>query len=119
MDDRTRTALETDRTIDITTIGRRSGEPHRVEIWFHRVGGSIYITGSPGERDWYANLLAEPWFTFHLKDSVRADLKALAEPITDPDERRRILAEIRPRVGASAPLEEWLARSPLVRVEFL
>ena len=28
-----------DRTIDITTTGRRSGQPRRVEVWFHRVDG--------------------------------------------------------------------------------
>jgi deazaflavin-dependent oxidoreductase (nitroreductase family) len=112
-----RAALAHDRTIDITTIGSRSGRPSRVEIWFHNLDGRIYITGSPGRRDWYANLVAHPDFRFQLKRSVRADLPAKARPITDPAERRTVMAEILRRLGGERPLEEWVARSPLVEVE--
>lgn len=118
MNDAIRRALETERTIDITTTGRRTARRHRIEIWFHNVEGEIFITGRPGRRGWYANLLADPAFTFHLKQSVVADLDATAHPVTDEAERRRVLEEITPRVNASAPLDDWLERSPLVRVEF-
>src|SRR5437870_1705763 len=80
MDGPVKQALERDRTIDITTRGRKTGQPRRKEIWFHNVEGRLYITGTPGRRDWYANLLAHPEFTFHLKQSVRADLPAVACP---------------------------------------
>src|SRR5204863_4014024 len=91
-DERIRGALETDRAIDITTIGRRSGQPRRIEMAFHNLDGQVYITGTPGKRDWYANLVAHPNFTFHLKRSVTADLPARATPITDPAAKRAILA---------------------------
>lgn len=110
-------ALEIDRTIDITTKGRSSGEPRRVEIWFHNVDGRIYITGMPGPRSWYANTLSEPQMTFHLKESVKADLPARARPITDADERRQVLTCIHSGLGRDN-LDEWLARSPLVEVHF-
>jgi hypothetical protein len=29
-----------ERTIDITTVGARSGTPRRIEVWFHRVDGA-------------------------------------------------------------------------------
>ena len=54
MDDAVRSALENDLVIDITTIGRKSGRPHRNEIWFHNMDGQVYITGLPERRDWYA-----------------------------------------------------------------
>ena len=118
MNEQIRRALESDRTIDITTTGRVSGLPRRLEIWFHNVDNAIYITGTPGTRDWYANLLANRPFTFHLKDSTRADLAATADPVTDPGERRRLLEVITDRVDASQPVDTWVAESPLVRVEF-
>jgi hypothetical protein len=34
VDERIRQAVGRDRTIDITMIGRRSGRPRRIEIWF-------------------------------------------------------------------------------------
>jgi hypothetical protein len=118
VDDRVRQALQQDRTIDITTIGRKSARPHRIETWFHHVNGETYLTGSPGRRDWYANLLAHPTFRFHLKQSVAADLLARAAPITDPAERRSIFAAILRDLGHEEDLEAWVDGSPLVAVTF-
>jgi deazaflavin-dependent oxidoreductase (nitroreductase family) len=118
MDERVRQALANDRTIDITTTGRSSGLPRRIETWFHQVDDQIYLTGSPGRRDWYANLLANPDFTFHLKQSVAADLPARATPITDPEERRAIFERILANIGGIQDLEAWLAGSPLMAVDF-
>jgi deazaflavin-dependent oxidoreductase (nitroreductase family) len=112
-------ALEGDRTIDITTTGRHSGEPRRIEIWRYRYDGRTFLSGSPGTRDWYANLVADPEFTFHLKGSVQADLPAVAHAITDDAERREVIAGIREELGrGSANLEDWVAQSPLAEVEF-
>jgi deazaflavin-dependent oxidoreductase (nitroreductase family) len=112
-------AIENDRTIDITTVGRQSGEPRRVEIWRYRYDDRTFLSGSPGTRDWYANLLASPEFTYHLKGSTQADLPAVARPITDEAERREIVEGILEDLGrGSADLEDWVASSPLAQVEF-
>lgn len=116
MDEQIRHALEHDRTIDITTIGRTSGQPRRIEIWFHNIEGEIYITGLPGKRDWYANLLAHPDFTFHLKQTVVADLPARATPITDAHERRELFGRALAAMNRAGELDAWVAESPLVRV---
>jgi hypothetical protein len=83
MDERVQHALTRDRTIDITPRGRNTGQLRRTEIWFHHIDGQVYITGTPGLRDWYANVLAHPEFTCHLKQSTTADLPARATPIRD------------------------------------
>lgn len=82
-----------DRTIDITTTGRRSGRSRRIEIVFYRLDEDVYLSGIPGPktRDWLANLAANPQFTLHLKHGVVADLPATAIIILDPAERRRVL----------------------------
>jgi deazaflavin-dependent oxidoreductase (nitroreductase family) len=122
-----RSSPDSDRTIDITTTGARSGEPRRIETWFYRVGGRIYLTGLPGRRGWYANLLANPRFTFHLKHGVQADLAATARPVTDEAERRRVIGEIVTELadpgspsGSANPAETdaWVGGSPLVEVVF-
>jgi hypothetical protein len=48
-------------------IGRLSGQPRRIEIWYFMIAGRVYLTGTPGRRDWYANLLANPRLIFHIK----------------------------------------------------
>ena len=117
--ERVRQALEQDRTIDITTIGRRSGKPRRMEIWFHNLGGRIYISGLPGRRGWYANLLAQPEFVFHLKETVEADIRARARPVTNLSERETVLRDLLGGIGRREALAAWVADSPLVEVEFI
>jgi len=113
-----RSALQRGGIIDITTTGRKSGRPHRIEIAFHGLGGRVYISGMPGRRDWYANLLAKPDFTFHLKRGLKADLAARATPILDEAERRRLLQSVTRGWGQEAQLERFVADSPLVEVTF-
>jgi deazaflavin-dependent oxidoreductase (nitroreductase family) len=120
MDEQVQHALEHDYLIDITTGGRKTGQPRRIEIRFHNIEGHLYITGRPPRpRDWYANLLAHPQFTFHLKQSVRANLPARATPILDQARRRTILAAIHQKLGRYQDLEAWVESSPLVSVELL
>ena len=119
MDEQVKAALARDRTIDITTRGRKTGQLHRTEFWFHHIDAHVYITGSPGRRDWYANLLAYPEFTFHLKQSVKADLPARATPILDAARRRAIITSIHQKLGSYRDLEAWVEGSPLVAVELL
>ncbi|MFB4271445.1 nitroreductase/quinone reductase family protein [Nonomuraea sp. GTA35] len=115
-----------ERTIDITTLGARSGLPRRIEIWFHRVDGRWYLTGMPMPRSWYANVRANPRLVVHLKHGVQADLPATARPVDEPTRQRVITAvldlqnrpEIAARVGRRQRLDKWLAHSPLVEIVF-
>jgi deazaflavin-dependent oxidoreductase (nitroreductase family) len=110
-------ALERGHTIDITTQGRQSGKPRRLEIVFHNVDGRIYISGipSPNRRSWLANLDADPHMTFHLKGKVKADLPATARVIEDEAERREILPHIARNWGRK-DLETMVRYSPLIEV---
>ena len=119
MTERIKQAIAHDKVIDITTTGRTSGELRRIEMWYHHIDGHTYITGLPGKRDWYANMVAHPAFTFHLKESEQADLAATARPITEPAEREIVLAKILKKLGrADSELADWVERSPLVAVTF-
>jgi deazaflavin-dependent oxidoreductase (nitroreductase family) len=115
-----------ERTIDITTLGARSGTPRRIEVWFHRVDGRWYLTGMPRPRSWYANVRVHPRFMVHLKHGVTADLPATAAPVDKPTRQQVITAvldlqnrpDIAARVSQRQDLDEWLARSPLVEIVF-
>ena len=107
-------ALDRQLTVEITTIGRRSGQPRRIETWRYRAAGRYWLTGSPGARDWYANLMVHPEFTLHLKDR---DLPVRGRLVTDPDERARVLGEIVPGLDWAGSLQSWIEASPLVEIE--
>src|SRR5436190_9175754 len=117
MDAEIERALKTDSLIDMTTTGRKTGNPHRVEIAFHNFDGVLYISGSPGTRDWYANLVANPQFTFHLKQSTQADIPARATPITDEATRRQVLSKVVVKWNKQDELEAFVQSSPLVEVQ--
>ena len=45
----------------LTTRGRRTGDPHEIEIWFAAKGSTVYMLSGGRERsDWVKNILAEP-----------------------------------------------------------
>ena len=119
MDERVRAALTQGGVIDITTTGRRTGEPRRIEIVFHAFDGRVYISGfpRPKKRSWLANLEAQPRFTFHLKGEVAADLAAVARPIAAEAERREVLAKVA-QTWNWTDIEDAVKMSPLVEVTF-
>ena len=83
------------------------------------VDGRFFITGTPGPRDWLANLRADPRLVIHLKRRAQRDLDARAEPVTDDLTRRRVLEHLSARWyrGQSA-LADLLAGAPMVEVTF-
>jgi deazaflavin-dependent oxidoreductase (nitroreductase family) len=118
MDDQTRRELNRGHRIDITTIGRRTGEPRRIEIVFHNFGGRLYISGMPRadrKRAWLLNLEADPHFTFHLKGAHPADLPATARIITDEAERRAVLVDVA-RAWNRDDVDTMVRDSPLIEV---
>lgn len=115
------------RTIDVTTIGARSGRAHRIEIWFYRAGDELYLTTAPAPRDWYANVLVHPRIVVYLKNGLRVDLPATGVPVTDSAQREQVLREIVDELrhpdnrggvqGIVGAADDWIAGSPLVRID--
>ena len=56
--------------------------------------------------------------TFHLTGPVKADLPAVARPITEPEERRRVMEAVTRNWQAEDRFEIFYQRSPLVEVTF-
>jgi len=118
MDDRTRRALSRGHLIDITTTGRRSGAPRRIEIAFHNIEGRLFVSGMPSRRTRARihNLEADPRLTFHLKAAVRADLPGRARIVSDPAERQSILETVA-RNWNRTDVDAMVQHSPLIEVQ--
>ena len=111
-----RAALDHSQVIDLTTTGRRSGQPRRIEIFLHHDDDRLYITGMPRAdrtRDWIHNIAADPHVVLHLKQSVVADVAATARVVTDPEERRPYI-EAAARRWRRTDVPEMLQHSPLI-----
>jgi deazaflavin-dependent oxidoreductase (nitroreductase family) len=97
----------------LTTIGRRSGRPHTVEIWFGLRNATLYmLSGSRARSDWVRNLQARPDVQVRIRDS---SFPGRARVVEDPDEEsnaRRLLAAKYQGWREGAPLSSW-ARTAL------
>jgi deazaflavin-dependent oxidoreductase (nitroreductase family) len=108
--------LAATRTIEITTLGRRSGRPVRIEIWWFHFENRFIITGTPGRRAWLANLRAESRMTVH---ALGQDLPADAREVTERAFRRRFFTQPNAQVGwylSQSPLDELVDAAPMIEV---
>lgn len=104
-------------TVDITTIGRRSGQMRRIEIWAFVFEDRYIITGTPGPRDWLANLRADPSIWVHLPGGP--DLSGTAQEVDDEMFKRRFFES-----GAASwyrsmeDLDRLVETAPMIEVTF-
>jgi deazaflavin-dependent oxidoreductase (nitroreductase family) len=109
-----REALGRSQTVDMTTMGRRTGQPRRIEIMVHSIDGRLLISGQPGfPRGWMANLNADPTIILHLRRPP-ADVPSTARVVTDTAEREMLLAPIA-RLWR-IPLAAMVEGAPLIEV---
>jgi deazaflavin-dependent oxidoreductase (nitroreductase family) len=91
----------------LTTTGRHSGEPHRIEIWFALADGVAYLLSGGGDRsDWVRNLAISPEVVLEIggeKRTTRARL--VADPEEDALARRLVVEKYRPRYRGD--LDDW------------
>lgn len=73
---------------DLTTLGRLSGKPHEIEIWFGVIDGTMYlISGNGSNADWYRNALEDSHVSVRLAGETH---EGIARAVSDPDERQRV-----------------------------
>ena len=81
----------------LTTIGRRTGKPHEIEIWFAAVGDTIYMMNGgtkrpPGASDWVLNLQADPVVRVRISDELfSGDARVVPFDSAEHDRARDLL----------------------------
>lgn len=91
----------------LTTRGRVSGQPHRIEIWFALEGSTLYLlSGGRAHSDWVKNLRKTPEVTVELGGEAFAGCARIVE---DPgeDTRARALVHDKYAGGYGGDLSRW------------
>jgi deazaflavin-dependent oxidoreductase (nitroreductase family) len=88
-------ALDGEQFCHLTTTGRVSGRPHKIEIWFAAHAGRVYLLSELGERsDWVKNLRREPGVGLRIGSvTFRARARVAAPGDEDALARRLIAAK--------------------------
>jgi deazaflavin-dependent oxidoreductase (nitroreductase family) len=103
----------------LTTTGRVSGRPHRIEIWFALREGIVYLlSGGTDRSDWVRNLMVSPDVVLEIGD-VRRDTRArVVEPGTDEDALARRLLVEKYQPGYGEDLGSWGRTSLPVAIDW-
>ena len=102
----------------LTTVGRRTGRPHRIEIWFAAHDGRLYLLSGGRERaDWVRNLQANPQVTVELGDETHAGVARVLDAAAPDDQRARELL-VAKYAATEGDLDEWGRTSLPVVIEF-
>jgi deazaflavin-dependent oxidoreductase (nitroreductase family) len=81
--------------LELTTTGRKSGQPRKVSLTYIKSGFSYVVAASNAGRldrhpAWYLNLLSNPNVTIRIKNQ---QFKAVAE-VVDPEQRKQLWAQL-------------------------
>ena len=99
-------------------MGRKSGKPHTIEIWFALENGNLYLLSGGGESaDWVRNLSKTP--AVHVRIGSRTEA-AKARAVTAPEEdalARRLLDEKYMGWKTGKRLSSWARNAFPVRID--
>jgi deazaflavin-dependent oxidoreductase (nitroreductase family) len=103
----------------LTTTGRRTGRPHRIEIWFAAHHGKVYLlSGGRDRSDWVQNLQANGHVSVELAGEHHLGVARVLEPGTAEDRLARELLVAKYEPVELDSLEEWGRTSLPVVIEF-
>jgi deazaflavin-dependent oxidoreductase (nitroreductase family) len=93
----------------LTTIGRVTGRPHTIEIWFGIIGRTLYMLSGNGPRrraDWVRNLMKAPAVNVRIGDHEFAGIGRVVEELEEDARARRLLLE-KYEPSYSGDLSDW------------
>ena len=103
----------------LTTTGRISGSPHRIEIWFARRGDTIYMLAGDGDRsDWVRNLMVSSTVVLEIGDRKRTTTGRVIERGTDEDGAARAALVAKYQPGSSDDLGTWAETALAVAIDW-
>ena len=103
--------------LHLTTMGRSTGLPRRVELWFAYDAGCIYLMagstrdGKPNH--WYRNLQSNSSARVEVGD---VSLSVTMEPVEDPESERAAIVQLFLNKFGSEIVERFYRRESLIPV---
>jgi deazaflavin-dependent oxidoreductase (nitroreductase family) len=101
----------------LTTLGRRSGRPHTIEIWFASHGQTLYLlSGGREKADWVKNAAQQPEVQLKIGGVVfTGQVRFVDNGQEDALARKVVYNKYRPR--SNDDLEDWSRTSLPIAVD--
>jgi deazaflavin-dependent oxidoreductase (nitroreductase family) len=92
----------------LTTTGRVTGAPHRIEIWFALDEGVAYLLSGDRDRaDWVRNLRASPTVILEIGERRLVTRARIVDEGSEEDARARRLLVDKYQPGYGEDLTDW------------
>jgi deazaflavin-dependent oxidoreductase (nitroreductase family) len=110
--------LGAEKFIYLTTTGRKTRKPHRVELWFAAVDDNIYLSHEGRETDWMRNIKNNPEVNFEIGGN-RFVGKARYLECDESEAVKAKLALYQKYYGKAEEriIEDWFSLSTLILIE--
>ena len=75
----------------LTTIGRKTGLPREIEIWFTGLDGRFYLIGENRERaNWVQNIISNPQVSFRVGEQTFSGIGRVLDEASANKSQRRV-----------------------------
>jgi deazaflavin-dependent oxidoreductase (nitroreductase family) len=110
-----RNDLDDEQFCYVTTIGRRTGRSHTIEIWFGRNEDTIYmLSGGADRSDWVKNIRANGNVTVRIGREMFVGSARVVEDSGEDAAARRLLGD---KYGRGQNLTRWLREALPVAID--
>lgn len=109
-------SLRTEKLAYVTTVGRKTGKPHTVEVWFAFAGGRIFLSHEGRHTDWMRNIVQ----TNRVRVRIgRLNLEAEATILSEGDSKELGKTALYEKYYGPAPkmtIDDWFELSTVVEL---
>ncbi|MGI0091422.1 MAG: nitroreductase family deazaflavin-dependent oxidoreductase [Nitrososphaerales archaeon] len=103
--------------IRLSTLGRKSGKPHIVELWFALADGKVYLSHEGKHTDWIKNVVKNERVDAKI-GSVKFDAlaKIVKEGAPSRDVGKKALYEKYYHPATKGVIDDWFSLSTVVEL---
>jgi deazaflavin-dependent oxidoreductase (nitroreductase family) len=110
--------LGSEQFIYLTTKGRRTGRPHRVELWFAANAGKVYLSHEGDDTDWMKNMKRNPEVNFQIgKENFSGRGRFLQANNDESTPVKMALYEKYYGKAKKETVDDWFSLSKLIEIE--
>lgn len=112
------TKVRSQKFIHLTTMGRKTGRPHTVELWFAASDGKVFLSHEGKETDWMKNIKQNGEVSFEIGEENFSGKAHYINESTDESWQCKVaLYEKYYGKAAKEIIEDWFSLSTLIAIE--